>query len=91
MARRSRNRNSTPQISEIKQAFIESLDQEGRGVAHVEGKTIFIDGALPQEKVTFQSHHIKASYEIANMVEVLKQSNQRVTPKCSHFGTCGGC
>ena len=91
MARRSRSRSSFPQSSEVKQAVIESLDQEGRGVAHVEGKTIFIDGALPLEKVTFQSHHTKSSYEIANTVEVLKQSNQRVTPKCSHFGNCGGC
>ena len=79
MARRSRSRSSFPQLSEVKQAVIESLDQEGRGVAHVEGKTIFIDGALPLEKVTFQSHHTKSSYEIANTVEVLKQSNQRVT------------
>jgi 23S rRNA (uracil1939-C5)-methyltransferase len=70
---------------------IESLDQEGRGVTHVEGKTIFVDGALPGEKVTFQSHRIKPSYEVANVVEVLKQSNQRVTPKCPHFGLCGGC
>ena len=91
MARRSRSRSSFPQLSEVKHAVIESLDQEGRGVAHVEGKTIFIDGALPLEKVTFQSHHTKSSYEIANTVEVLKQSNQRVTPKCSHFGNCGGC
>ena len=91
MARRSRSRRQTPVIPEIKQAIIESLDQEGRGVAHVDGKTIFIDGALPNEKVTFQSHHIKASYEIANVVEVLKQSNQRVMPKCPHFGLCGGC
>ncbi len=60
-------------------------------MAHVNGKTIFIDGALPNEKVTFQSHHIKGTYEVANMVEVLKQSNQRVTPKCPHFGVCGGC
>jgi 23S rRNA (uracil1939-C5)-methyltransferase len=72
-------------------AVIESLDQEGRGVAHYEGKTIFVDGALPGEKVTFQSHRIKPSYEVANVVEVLKQSNQRVTPKCPHFGLCGGC
>lgn len=91
MARRSRSRNQAPIIPEIKHAIIESLDQEGRGVAHVEGKTIFIDGALPQEKVTYQSHHIKGTYEIANVVEVLKQSNQRVTPKCPHFGLCGGC
>jgi 23S rRNA (uracil1939-C5)-methyltransferase len=91
MARRSRSRSSIPQVFEIKQAVIESLDQEGRGVAHVDGKTIFIDGALPNEKVTFQSHLAKPSYEVANVVEVLKQSNQRVTPKCVHFGKCGGC
>jgi 23S rRNA (uracil1939-C5)-methyltransferase len=91
MARRSRSRNQAPIIPEIKHAIIESLDQEGRGVAHVDGKTIFIDGALPNEKVTFQSHRIKSSYEVANVVEVLKQSNQRVTPKCPHFGLCGGC
>ena len=46
---------------------------------------------MPGEKVTFQSHRIKPSYELANVVEVLKQSNQRVTPKCPHFGLCGGC
>lgn len=91
MARRSRSRSSIPQVFEIKHAVIESLDQEGRGVAHVDGKTIFIDGALPNEKVTFQSHLAKPSYEVANVVEVLKQSNQRVTPKCVHFGKCGGC
>jgi len=91
MARRSRSRNQAPIIPEIKHAFIESLDQEGRGVAHVDGKTIFIDGALPNEKVTFHSHRIKPSYEVANVVEVLKHSNQRVTPKCAYFGLCGGC
>ena len=91
MARRSRNRNQTPVAPEIKLAIIESLDQEGRGVAHLDGKTIFVDGALPNEKVTFQSIRIKSSYEVANVVEVLKQSNQRVTPKCPHFGLCGGC
>ena len=91
MARRSRGRNQASIIPEIKHAIIESLDQEGRGVAHVDGKTIFIDGALPNEKVTFQSYRIKPSYEVANVVDVLKQSNQRVTPKCPHFGLCGGC
>ncbi|HZV99250.1 MAG TPA: 23S rRNA (uracil(1939)-C(5))-methyltransferase RlmD [Methylophilaceae bacterium] len=72
-------------------ALIESLDQEGRGVAHVEGKAIFIDGALPGEKVTFKSHRKKKSYEIADVVDILKTSNLRVTPKCPHFGYCGGC
>lgn len=89
-----RNRNKTrqnPAENPILHATIESLDQEGRGVAHVDGKTIFIDGALPNEHVTYQSQRIKPSYEVANVVSVLKQSNQRVVPKCPHFGLCGGC
>ncbi|MDX1914931.1 MAG: 23S rRNA (uracil(1939)-C(5))-methyltransferase RlmD [Methylophilus sp.] len=90
--RRNRNKSHTnPALNPIVEAFVESLDQEGRGVAHVEGKAIFIDGALPNERVTFQSHHIKHTFEVANVVQVLKQSNQRVTPKCPHFGVCGGC
>ena len=72
-------------------AIIESLDQEGRGVTHVDGKVIFIEGALPFEKVTFVSHHVKATYELATTVDVLKASSQRVTPGCAYFGTCGGC
>ena len=91
MARRSRNRNQPPVAAEIKHATIESLDQEGRGVAHVDGKTVFIDGALPNEAVTYQSHRIKPSFEVANVVQVLKASEQRVTPQCPHFGLCGGC
>lgn len=89
MARRSRRKKS--ESAEIKSATIESLDQEGRGVAHVDGKAVFIDGALPNEEVCYQSHRVKESFEVANTVEVLTQSNLRVTPKCPHFGYCGGC
>ena len=91
MARRSKNRNKLPEIVDIKQALIESIDQEGRGVAHVDGKTIFIDGALPNECVTYQATRIKPSYEVANVVTVLSASEDRVIPKCPHFGLCGGC
>jgi 23S rRNA (uracil1939-C5)-methyltransferase len=89
-----RNRNKAyknPAENPIITAVIESLDQEGRGVTHVDGKAIFVDGALPNEKVRYQSQYIKPSYEVANTIEVLKQSNQRVIPKCPHFGICGGC
>ena len=90
--RKRRNKSSADlALSPVLNAVIESLDQEGRGVTHLDGKTIFIDGALPQEKVSFRSHRIKPSYEVANAIDVLKQSNQRVTPKCPHFGLCGGC
>lgn len=75
----------------IQTGVIESLDQEGRGVTHIDGKTIFIDGALPGEVVRFRSTRVKTTYEFADTVDIVKPSNQRVTPKCSHFGLCGGC
>ena len=90
--RRNRNKaRQNPADNPILQATIESLDQEGRGVAHVDGKTIFIDGALPYERVTYQAQRIKPSFEVANVVEVLQASQNRVTPKCPHYGLCGGC
>ncbi len=90
MARRSRRKKEAP--AEISApVIVESLDQEGRGVAHVDGKAIFIDGALPTEKVTYQITRSKDKYAFANVVEVINQSNLRVNPKCPHFGICGGC
>lgn len=89
--RKSRNKaRQNPADNPILNAIIESLDQEGRGVAHNDGKTVFIDGALPNERVTYQSQRIKPSYEVANVVEVLQASINRVSPKCPHFGLCGG-
>jgi len=72
-------------------ALIESLDHEGRGVAHVEGKAIFIEGALPGERVSYTSFRRKPTFENARVDEILKTSSQRVTPVCPHFGICGGC
>ena len=73
------------------QALIESLDNEGRGVAHVDGKVIFIEGALPGELVEYSSYRRKPSYEQAQMTRLLSVASQRVTPRCPHFGVCGGC
>ncbi len=72
-------------------AIIESLDHEGRGVCHVDGKAIFVDGALPRERVEFSSYKKKPGYEQAQISRILKASSQRVSPKCPHFGVCGGC
>ena len=75
----------------MKLATIESLDHEGRGVAHVEGKAIFIEGALPGERVTYTSFRRKPKFENAHADAILKASSQRVAPACPHFGVCGGC
>ena len=72
-------------------AIIESLDHEGRGVTHVEGKVIFVEGALPGEEVEYSSYKRKPSYEQASATRILSASAQRVAPRCRHFGVCGGC
>lgn len=71
--------------------LIESLDQEGRGVARRDGKAVFIEGALPGETVTCSIYRKKPSYELATLSEVLRPSALRVTPRCPYFGRCGGC
>lgn len=71
--------------------IIESLDHEARGIARQEGKTIFVDGALPGETVEYASFRRKPNYELAQLVHVLKSSNVRVEPRCEYFGVCGGC
>ncbi len=70
---------------------VESLDQEGRGVAHADGKVIFIEGALPGEWVTYASYLKKPSYELAHVRQVIKPAATRTVPRCRHFGVCGGC
>lgn len=73
------------------QTIIESLDHDGRGVAHVEGKAIFVEGALPGELVEYSSYRRKPTYEFAQATAVLVPSSQRTVPQCPHFGVCGGC
>lgn len=70
---------------------IESLDHEARGITRLEGKTVFVDGALPGEIVEYASFRRKPSYEMAHLVNILRASTFRVEPRCPHFGICGGC
>lgn len=72
-------------------ARVDSLDHEGLGVARVDGKAIFIDGALPGETVVFETWRRKPRFEMADASAILAPSSQRVAPRCPHFGTCGGC
>ena len=76
---------------------IESLDMEARGVGHLAnedgspGKVIFVEGALPGERVRFKSYRRKAKWEAADMTELLRESSLRAKPRCAYFGICGGC
>ncbi len=70
---------------------IESLDQEGRGVAHRDGKVLFVEGALPGETIEFVPLQRKPTFEVGTAGTVLRESASRSTPRCRYFGTCGGC
>jgi 23S rRNA (uracil1939-C5)-methyltransferase len=75
----------------VADVVIESLDQEGRGVAHVDGKATFVEGALPGERVDAVVVRDKPSFAIARAETIRNASASRVTPRCPHFGVCGGC
>jgi len=90
MARRRRNRkplDKTPREIEI-----ESIAHDGRGVGRGEdGKVVFVDYALPGEKVRFVPVENRKSFLFGSTIEVLQASTHRVEPKCKVFGECGGC
>ena len=78
-------------VLEFPTAHIESLDHEGRGVAHVDGKAVFIEGALPRELVQYQPSRKKKNFETAKLVKVLRASSERIASRCSFYEICGGC
>jgi len=55
------------------------------------GKVIFVEGALPGERVTYASYRRKPSFEQATLTAIERESSSRVTPQCRYFGVCGGC
>lgn len=80
---------STPSASTL--LDVASLDQEGRGLARVDGKAIFVEGALPGERVLASALKRKPSYEIWRAETIVSASASRVEPRCPHFNVCGGC
>lgn len=89
MARRRTRKQRLPQ--DPVEAEIESLSHEGRGVAHIDGKAVFVSGALPSEKVTFIYTSKNRSHDEGKIEAVLTASPDRVEPKCQHYAICGGC
>ncbi len=72
-------------------ADITDLSHDGKGVAHIDGKVVFIHGALPGEEVMFRLTGRRKAFDTGAVVEVLRPSPDRVQPQCPHFDACGGC
>lgn len=81
--------------SKLHQVFdldIVDLSHDGRGVGRRDdGKTVFVDGALPGERVRVEQTGRNRHFDEAKTLEVLTASPDRVAPKCPHFGVCAGC
>ncbi len=76
---------------EIIYVTIEDMTITGEGVGKDNGFTIFVDGALPGEKVKVKISKVKKSYAIGLLEEIMEQSPNRVDPLCTYSKTCGGC
>ena len=73
---------------------VADLTHDAEGVvreADAGGKIAFVAGALPGERIRFRRRGFHKSHDEADLVEIIEASPHRVTPRCAHFGVCGGC
>jgi len=84
-------RNSKSRAPELIELDIHDLLHDGRGVGRRDGKAVFVSGALVGERVRANIVDRHKQYDEAVTLDVLVASPDRVTPRCAHFGVCGGC
>ena len=73
------------------EAVITDLSHDGRGVTRVDGKAVFVSGALLDEHVLLRLRKRHRHFDEAEVVELITRSPHRVEPRCRHFGECSGC
>ena len=73
------------------EAEITDLSHDGRGVARVDGKTVFVSGALLGERAMLRLRRRHRRFDEAEVIELITRSPDRVEPRCRHFGQCSGC
>jgi 23S rRNA (uracil1939-C5)-methyltransferase len=81
--------NSVP--SATFEAVITDLSHDGRGVTRVDGKAVFVSGALLGEQALLRLRKRHRHFDEAEVVELITRSPHRVEPRCRHFGQCSGC
>ncbi|MDP9084156.1 MAG: 23S rRNA (uracil(1939)-C(5))-methyltransferase RlmD [Pseudomonadota bacterium] len=78
-------------LGDVQAADVVDLAHDGRGIARVDGKAVFIEGALPGEHVRFRVFKRRRQFDEAGLVDIQIASPDRVAPLCAHYGVCGGC
>jgi 23S rRNA (uracil1939-C5)-methyltransferase len=67
------------------------LGSSGEGIGSVNNFKVFVEGALPLEKVRVSIKEKKINYAVGTLLEIITPSPHRVIPPCPVFGKCGGC
>lgn len=80
------SRRAEPEI-----ASIDAVSHDGRGIAAIKGKKVFVPGGLRGETVRILRRRRRRSYDEAELLDVLEPSPARVAPRCAVYGVCGGC
>ena len=87
MSRRRRRKLPTEPVT----VSVTDLAHDGRGVGHVDGKAVFVHGALPGEIVSARIIDRARKHDEALCLEVIEASPERIEPGCPWFDSCGGC
>lgn len=72
-------------------ARISGVTHDGRGIADVSGKKVFVAGALEGEEVRFIRRKSRRNFDEAELLEIIEASENRIDARCEAFGRCGGC
>ena len=88
--KQQRNNKSLDAVS-AHSAHINDLAHDGRGVARVNGKAVFVHDALPGEDVRFVYTRRRSQHDEGRLLAIESPAVDRVAPRCAHFGVCGGC
>lgn len=91
MARFYHPKKKSPVDTKHQQVRVERIDHHGAGIAFLNKKPVFIDGALPGENALVQLTESKSKYSRAKLIKVLSVSHERTAPFCPYYKDCGGC
>ncbi len=83
-----RNKRVKPHLENV---HIEALAAEGNGLAHVDGKVLFVQRAMPGDVVDVQVNKVRSGYSAGYITRMVQPSPDRLEPFCEHYGVCGGC
>jgi len=88
---RARPPKTSQSESEVAEVLIERIVPGGAGLAHADGRTVFVGLAAPGDKLRVRIDHTRGPIAFASITEVIEPSPSRVEPPCPYFGRCGGC